>query len=81
MRRVKPDPELYQRASAELALPVGELLAIEDSPNGIRAAKRAGLRCLAIPNPVTEPLGLREADWVVTSLAEVSLEVLLARWP
>ena len=53
--------------------------AIEDSPNGVTAAKRAGLRCVAIPNPITARLDLSQADLHLDSLADVSLPGLLER--
>jgi HAD superfamily hydrolase (TIGR01509 family) len=51
--RSKPDPALYQLALTDLGLPPTAALAVEDSPNGITAAKAAGLFCIAVPNPMT----------------------------
>jgi HAD superfamily hydrolase (TIGR01509 family) len=79
VERVKPDPALYLHATRQLGVAPEQALAIEDSPNGIRAAKRAGLRCLAVPNPITAGLGLHEADLVVPSLASLSLDAIVAR--
>jgi HAD superfamily hydrolase (TIGR01509 family) len=72
----KPNPDTYAAAVACLGVPASEALAIEDSPNGIRAAKAAGLRCLAVPNALTAHLDLGEADAVAGSLAEISLRSL-----
>lgn len=47
--RGRPAPDAYLRAAARLGLPPADCLAVEDSPNGIRAAAAAGLRVLAIP--------------------------------
>jgi HAD superfamily hydrolase (TIGR01509 family) len=69
----KPAPDVYLRACAALGVDPGDALAVEDSPNGIKAAKAAGLRCVAVPNAITAPLDFTEADLVVASLAEVSL--------
>jgi len=55
----------------------GEALAFEDSPAGIRAAKRAGIRCVAMPNPMTTSLGLSDVDLVIGSLEEVGLRDVL----
>lgn len=71
--RGKPHPDTYAAAVACLEVPPGEALAIEDSPNGVRAAKAAGLLCLAVPNALTSHLDLGEADARAGSLAEVSL--------
>ena len=44
---------------------------LEDSPNGVRAAKAAGMRCVAVSNDRSEYSRLSEADHVVSSLHEV----------
>jgi beta-phosphoglucomutase-like phosphatase (HAD superfamily) len=76
--RAKPQPTLYLETLATLGLEPNEAVAFEDSPNGVRAAKSAGLFCVAVPNPVTETLALDEADVVVESLAELPFDALLA---
>ena len=70
---VKPDPALYLLALDKLGVAAGEAIAFEDSPNGILAAKRAGLFCIAIPNPLTKDLALELADRRLTSLEEFDL--------
>jgi HAD superfamily hydrolase (TIGR01509 family) len=77
VRRTKPDPELYLAVLAGLGVPGSQAIALEDSPNGIRAAKAAGMRCVAVPNSLTRQLPLHEADLRLESLAELSLEKLL----
>src|SRR5205085_683086 len=77
VRQTKPNPELYLSALEALGVPPDAAIALEDSPNGIRAAKRAGLFCVAVPNPLTLRLGLDEADLRLNSLAEMPLETLL----
>jgi putative hydrolase of the HAD superfamily len=77
--RAKPRPILYLEALEALKLEPQEGIAFEDSPNGVRAAKAAGLACVAIPNPATSTLALDEADLVLESLADVSLPELIAR--
>jgi HAD superfamily hydrolase (TIGR01509 family) len=76
----KPSPELYVAALDGLGCNSDEALALEDSPNGIAAAKAAGIGCIAIPNDMTRRLDLSAADTIVTSLAEVSLVDLQGRW-
>jgi beta-phosphoglucomutase-like phosphatase (HAD superfamily) len=78
--RAKPRPTLYLEALASLGLEPREGIAFEDSPNGVRAAKAAGLACVAIPNPATSTLALDEADLVLESLAELPLAELLERF-
>ena len=70
VRKKKPDPEIYLLALKRSALAPGVCLVIEDSRNGVLAAKRAGLPVLATTNPYTENEDLSEADIVVTSLGE-----------
>jgi HAD superfamily hydrolase (TIGR01509 family) len=77
--RVKPDPALYLAVLAAAEVDPREAMALEDSPNGVLAAKRAGLTCVAVPNPLTARLDLGAADLRLTSLAEVPLTALLAR--
>jgi len=68
----KPAPDCYRLAADWLGLPPEACLALEDAPLGVRAARAAGLRCLAIPNEHTRSLpGLEEADAILPSLHEV----------
>jgi HAD superfamily hydrolase (TIGR01509 family) len=76
--RAKPAPTVYLEALERLGLAAHEAVAVEDSPNGIRAAKRAGLTCIAFPNPITRRLDLSEADAIVEDLDTVTLDDLLA---
>lgn len=78
--RAKPRPDLYLEALDLLGLEAHEGIAFEDSPNGIRAAKAAGLLCVAVPNPITATMAFDEADLVLDSLADVPLGELLARF-
>ena len=77
--RSKPSPTLYLEALDLLEVDSAEAIALEDSPNGIRAAKAASLYCVGVPNPVTAALGLDEADLVVDSLASLPLTALIER--
>jgi HAD superfamily hydrolase (TIGR01509 family) len=77
--RVKPDPALYRAVLQALDVTPADALALEDSPNGILAAKGAGLTCVAVPNGLTAQLDLGHADLVLDSLADVSLAELIAR--
>jgi HAD superfamily hydrolase (TIGR01509 family) len=79
--RAKPAPTLYLEAVALLGVAAEEAVAFEDSPNGVRAAKAAGVYCVAVPNEVTRELGLEDAgaDLVLDSLADLPPGELLAR--
>lgn len=73
----KPDPTLYLRALTALGVRADEAIAFEDSANGVMAAKRAGICCIAVPNALTRELDLAHADLRLKSLAKLSLEALL----
>jgi len=80
VRRSKPDPESYAIAFARLFERYATLLtvpeksvAIEDTPAGIRSAKGAGLRVLAVTNSYGAG-ELSEADWITASLESVRFE-------
>jgi len=79
--RAKPAPVLYLEALDRLEVKADEAVAFEDSPNGVRAAKAAGVYCVAVPNEVTRELGLAEAgaDIVLDSLADLPPEALFRR--
>jgi HAD superfamily hydrolase (TIGR01509 family) len=79
VRCIKPDPELYRAALDALGLEPHQAIALEDSPNGVRAAKAAGLFCVAVPNALTGQLALDHADLQLVSLLELSLSDLLAK--
>jgi HAD superfamily hydrolase (TIGR01509 family) len=79
VEHVKPEPDLYLAVLDCLGVAADDAVAIEDSPNGITAAKRAGLRCVAVPNPITAGLDLSHADVQLGSLGEVTLTGLLDR--
>jgi HAD superfamily hydrolase (TIGR01509 family) len=75
--RTKPSPDLYLLAVQRLGVVPSRAVALEDSPNGIAAAKDAGLRCVAVPNALTRDLDVSRADVRLDSLAEMPLERLL----
>ena len=75
----KPDPGVYRAVLEELGLAPDEAIAIEDSLNGVLAAKRAGLFCVAVPNEVTRRQALEAADLQLISLKDMPLEALLGR--
>ena len=76
---VKPDPELYLASVAQMGTQPENALAIEDSVNGITAAKRAGLFCVVVPNEMTRDMPIDHADLRLESLSEMPLKALLVR--
>ena len=78
-RAAKPAPDTYLAACAAIDVPPSQSLAVEDSPHGVTAAKKAGLQCVAVPHAITEQLDLSHADLRLRSLADVPLREVIAR--
>lgn len=75
--RAKPNPDLYLEACRQLGADPSAAVAFEDSTNGIKAAKAAGMWGIAVPCPVTVTFDFSMADKVVPSLAEFRLPDLV----
>lgn len=73
----KPDPAVYLLALTQLGVSATSTLAFEDSLNGVRAAKAAGVWVTAVPNLVTRSLDFSLADFRLDSLADMPLTQLL----
>jgi putative hydrolase of the HAD superfamily len=77
--RVKPYPDLYLKTLRELGVEAAQAIVFEDSLNGVKAARAAGIFVVAVPNPVTALLGVDGADLKLESLAEFHLRDFMAR--
>ena len=77
--RTKPEPDLYLAALEQLGVSALEAMAFEDSPNGVSAARSAGIFVVAVPNPVTVGLRMLGENLRLRSLAELRLEEMLAQ--
>ncbi|MCS6941054.1 MAG: HAD family hydrolase, partial [Roseiflexus sp.] len=75
--RVKPAPDLFLSAAACLGATPESCVVLEDSPNGIRAAAAAGMRCVAVPVALLETLPLPPHMLRLRSLADLPPDVLL----
>jgi putative hydrolase of the HAD superfamily len=75
--RTKPNPDLFLLALDQLRVRKDEAIVFEDSPNGVKAAKSAGIFVVAVPNPVTSLLSIENANLTLTSLTDLSLPELL----
>jgi beta-phosphoglucomutase-like phosphatase (HAD superfamily) len=79
----KPEPEIFLKALSQLnaiansgnPIEAADCLVIEDSKEGVKGARRAGMKCLAVTNSRPAEL-LNDADAVVSSLEEVQLNFL-----
>jgi beta-phosphoglucomutase-like phosphatase (HAD superfamily) len=76
----KPAPDVYLEAARRLGVEPERCAAVEDSHGGIRSAKAAGMRVVAIPNPSYPPddEALALADVTIRSLAELTPDVVSA---
>jgi len=70
--RGKPAPDVYLTAARRLGVAAERCLALEDSPTGVASATAAGMRCVAVPDPLLagDPR-YRQADLVLRSLADL----------
>lgn len=75
--RTKPNPDLFLTALSRLKVQKEAAIVFEDSPNGVKAANRAGIFVVAVPNSVTGMLSLNDANLILSSLTELSLSELL----
>lgn len=69
----KPNPDIYLYAINKINVSFNQCIAIEDSANGIRAAKAAGIFCIGI-NTAKDREKLNEADYVVDNYEQIDLE-------
>jgi HAD superfamily hydrolase (TIGR01509 family) len=76
VEKVKPDPALYFLALHKLGLEPQDAVAIEDSPNGAKAALAAGVACVVVPNSVTRHLTFPNGVVRLETLAGVTLAAL-----
>ena len=79
VRATKPEPDLFLSALSALGVQPDQAVVFEDSPNGVKAAKRAGVFVVAVPNPLTVQLAFEGEDLRLSSLAEIPLPELLRR--
>jgi HAD superfamily hydrolase (TIGR01509 family) len=75
--RTKPNPDLFLLALERLKVRANEAIVFEDSPNGVKAARSAGIFVVAVPNAVTSLLSIENANLTLRSLANLSLADLL----
>jgi HAD superfamily hydrolase (TIGR01509 family) len=78
VRRGKPAPDVYIEAAGRLAVEPASCVAVEDSTNGIKSARAAGLRVIAVPRPDYPPSAeaLALASTVLDSLGELTPRVV-----
>ena len=67
----KPNPEIFLKVAEWYALPPTQFTVIEDSTNGVKAAKSAGMHCIGFQNPLSGGQNLQEADRIILSMNEL----------
>lgn len=77
----KPNPASYLAVLDRLGVTADQAFALEDSPNGVRGAKNAGLVCVAVPGPMTKGESFEHADMILDALTDLSLDELLEALP
>ena len=71
MKRPKPAPDIFLKAAEELGVDPSECIVIEDSENGTKAAKAAGMACLGFINPGSGDQNLQAADYLFESFENI----------
>ena len=67
----KPNPEIFLKVAQWYGLPATQFTVIEDSTNGVKAAKSAGMQCVGFQNPLSGGQDLSQADSVIHSMQEL----------
>lgn len=67
----KPEPDVFLLAAKQLGINPQDCMVIEDSANGIKAAKAAGMRCIAFEGPGANPANQKQADAVIKSFDQL----------
>jgi HAD superfamily hydrolase (TIGR01509 family) len=75
IEKKKPHPDIYLKAARLLSVDPSECLVVEDAPSGIKAARAAGMKCLAVMSGFSDKV-LMDADWIVKDLTVVPNEAL-----
>ncbi|MBN2183565.1 MAG: HAD family phosphatase [Sedimentisphaerales bacterium] len=73
--RKKPDPQLFLTAASRMGIPSADCVVFEDAPSGVRAAKAAGAKCIAVTNSTTAE-NLKQADLICESLEQINLDTI-----
>jgi HAD superfamily hydrolase (TIGR01509 family) len=76
VERGKPAPDVFIQAASELHIHPSHCLVIEDSRNGVAAAKAAGMACIGFINPNSGQQDLSQADLTVVTITEIKLETM-----
>lgn len=73
----KPEPDIFKQVAYTLGIQSNNAVVIEDSENGVKAAKEAGMKCIGFENPNSGMQNLSMADKVVKNFRELSLKNII----
>ncbi len=76
VKKCKPDPEPFLTASNKLQIPPENCIVIENAPFGIKSAKVAGMKCIALRTTIKDDEILKEADLIVNDVSEIDIDKL-----
>lgn len=76
VKRSKPEPDTFLYAAEKLGVPSNECIVIEDSNNGVIAAKRAGMKCIGYVSPHSGNQDLSSADYIVDSFYKINMDMI-----
>jgi len=76
VKKQKPNPDCFKIAVKKLGLSAHECIALEDSERGIIAAIGSGMKCIAIPNKLTENGNFMKATKIIKSITEVNINLI-----
>ncbi|MFA7238917.1 MAG: HAD family phosphatase [Sulfuricellaceae bacterium] len=78
--RAKPNPDLFEYAAKKMEIPTNRCLVIEDAPHGIEAARKAGMKSIALATTYERTMLINSgADWIANSFAEITSLLLHQR--
>ena len=76
VEKKKPNPECYLLAAERLRVRPRECVVIEDSAPGVIAAKSAGMKCIALPNPLAKKADFSQADMIIRDPKKLTISVI-----
>jgi beta-phosphoglucomutase-like phosphatase (HAD superfamily) len=78
VQRGKPDPQVFTVAAERLGVAPNRCVVFEDAPAGVAAARLAGMKCIALLSTGRTPDAVPDANRVVKSLREVTVDEIFA---
>lgn len=75
-KHTKPFPDVYLTTARMLGVEPANCLVFEDSLPGVKSAKAAGMKCVAVPEPPYDNADFSEADLIVSSLLDINWETV-----